>query len=292
MSNKVFNKTAAALVATVCLSFAVAGPAVADEAASGDALEKRDALVHKLLHESSAARKVMGSGNEAALAKREEALQIYEAASKHSYGDLREQQYNRAVALMYEAAALVNNVAGGVDKSQRDFDNRQQSLEALLDAHERIMDEKKTPKVHEALVAEIAGDLAAANALVAKGEARDAKVFLDRAYVATKMSLERARGGETLLRELNFETPKDEFEYELDRNDTHRMLLSVLLDEKMQNERIRNRVDELVAASQKLREQALAFAGNEEYKLAIETMEQSTKELVKAIRSAGVYIPG
>jgi hypothetical protein len=175
---------------------------------------------------------------------------------------------------------------------QRDLDNRQQSLDALLSAHERIMDEKNSAEVHEALLEEIAADRLAAEALLKDGKTAEAKTHIDRAYVATKLSVERARTGETLLRELSFDTPKDEYEYELDRNDTHRMLLSVLLDDKMKNERIRNRVDEFVAASEKLRVQALAFAGNKEFKLAIQTMEASTKELVKAIRSAGVYIPG
>ena len=41
-----------------------------------------------------------------------------------------------------------------------------------------------------------------------------------------------------------------------------------------------------------LREDAEVAAGKEEYVEAIELLEESTKELIRAIRSAGVYIPG
>ena len=41
-----------------------------------------------------------------------------------------------------------------------------------------------------------------------------------------------------------------------------------------------------------LREDAESAAGQKKYEEAIELLEESTKELIRAIRSAGVYIPG
>lgn len=286
------HSSVATAIAVVSLVVAFAAPALAGDAITDDPMASRDKLVHTLLFESSAARKVETSGNEAAMAKRAEAIRVFEAASTHADADLREEQYNRAVALLYDAASLATSAADSDDKVRRDLDNRQQSLDALLSAHERIMDEKDSAGVHNTLLEEIAADRLAADALIKDGKMAEAKIHIDRAYVATKLSVERARKGETLLRELSFETPEDEFKYELDRNDTHRMLLKVLLDDKLKNERIRDRVDVHVAKSDTLREQALADAGNQEFETAIETMELSTKELVMAIRSAGIYIPG
>jgi len=277
-------------IVVVSLSIMCIVPVFADEAE--DPMASRDKLVRTLLFESSAARKVEMSGNEAAMARHAEAIKVFEAASKNEFADQREEQYNRAVALLYEAASLATSAADSEDKIQRDLDNRQQSLDALLSAHERIMDEKNSPAVHDALLEEIAAERLAADALLQEGKTAAAKTHIDRAYVATKLSVERARKGETLLRELSFETPEDEYKYEVDRNDTHRMLLKVLLDDKMQSERIRDRVVVHVTKSEKLREQAEVNAGNKEYEKAIDMMEESTSELVRAIRSAGVYIPG
>jgi len=277
-------------IVVVSLSIMCIVPVFADEAE--DPMASRDKLVRTLLFESSAARKVEMSGNEAAMARHAEAIKVFEAASKNEFADQREEQYNRAVALLYEAASLATSAADSEDKIQRDLDNRQQSLDALLSAHERIMDEKNSPAVHDALLEEIAAERLAADALLQEGKTAAAKTHIDRAYVATKLSVERARKGETLLRELSFETPEDEYKYEVDRNDTHRMLLKVLLEDKMQSERIRDRVVVHVTKSEKLREQAEVNAGNKEYEKAIDMMEESTSELVRAIRSAGVYIPG
>ena len=277
-------------IVVVSLSIMCIVPVFADEAE--DPMASRDKLVRTLLFESSAARKVEMSGNEAAMARHAEAIKVFEAASKNEFADQREEQYNRAVALLYEAASLATSAADSEDKIQRDLDNRQQSLDALLSAHERIMDEKNSPAVHDALLEEIAAERLAADALLQEGKTAAAKTHIDRAYVATKLSVERARKGETLLRELSFETPEDEYKYEVDRNDTHLMLLKVLLDDKMQSERIRDRVVVHVTKSEKLREQAEVNAGNKEYEKAIDMMEESTSELVRAIRSAGVYIPG
>ena len=288
------SRPSSSAMAFTVVSLFIAGttPAWAGETSDADHLANRDKLVHTLLFDSSAARKVELSGNEAAMAKRAEAIKIFEAASKHEYAELREEQYNRAIALLYEAAALATTSADSDGKVLRDLDNRQQSLDALLAAHERIMDEKNSADVHDALLEEIAADRLAANALLAEGKSAEAKVHIDRAYLVTKLSVERARKGETLLRELKFDTPEDEYKYELDRNDTHRMLLKVLLDDKMKNERIRESVDVHVAKSDELREQAVTQADNKDFETAIETLEKSTKELVMAIRSAGIYIPG
>ena len=98
--------------------------------------------------------------------------------------------------------------------------------------------------------------------------------------------------GDTLVRELNFETPEDEYLYELDRNETHRMLVEVLLAEKMQASPMRKTADGFIAQAGELRKQAEEAAGKKKFEEAIDLLEASTKEFIRAIRSAGVYIPG
>jgi hypothetical protein len=51
-------------------------------------------------------------------------------------------------------------------------------------------------------------------------------------------------------------------------------------------------VQEALAAAAKLRTQAEGEAARSDHRGAIRTLEDSTRELVKAIRAAGVYIPG
>ena len=193
---------------------------------------------------------------------------------------------------MYEAVALVKNGARGDEKALRDFRNRKSSLDALLAAHERIMDEKGKSQLHTLLLAEIEEDANKTEALLAEGKVAEARVHLDRAYEVTMLSVEHAREGETLTRELKFDTPRDEYAYELDRNDTHRMLVTVLLKDKLENEHTRNRVSGFLEAADRYREAALEHEGAGRFQDAISALELSTNELVKVIRGAGVYIPG
>jgi len=107
-----------------------------------------------------------------------------------------------------------------------------------------------------------------------------------------KVSIESIRSGQTLVRSLQFETKEQEYLYEVDRNETHSMLISLLVDEKNKTDNVKKKVKKFVEEARLLRQQADAYAAEDAYDIAIELLEQSTKQLVRAIRSAGVYIPG
>lgn len=286
---KVFSNLAVPAVLALALMMS---DMAAAETGSDDPLAKRVAMVHTLLYDSSAAKQIMSDGSEPALAKRREAIRLYEAAEAGGEIEMRRSQLNQAVATMYEAVALVKNSAHGDEKAHRDFENRKSSLDALLSAHERIMNEKGKAQLHTLLLAEIEEDASLAEALLAEGKVAEARVHLDKAYEVTMLSVEHAREGETLTRELKFDTPRDEYAYELDRNDTHRMLVTVLLKDKLENELTRNRVAGFLDAADRHRETALEHAEAGRFEDAITALELSTNELVKVIRGAGVYIPG
>jgi len=249
-------------------------------------------MVRKLLFESSVARQVLNSNNQAALDKHELAVSLFEQAAVEEDPDTRASDLNKAVAILYEAVAALHGDAGGADKDRVDYGNRLQSFEAMLDAHKRIATEKGVQRIHDDLLSMISADTAAASSLFAMDDVLQARTHLDRAYEEVKLSVEHLRAGETLLRELKFDTPEDEYIYELDRNDTHHMLLTVLLEEKMKDERTKKQVAPFLESADGLREEAKKLASEGDFVEAIGVMERSTKEVVKAIRGAGVYIPG
>jgi hypothetical protein len=97
------------------------------------------------------------------------------------------------------------------------------------------------------------------------------------------------RRGDTLVRSLKFAHPREEYDYEIDRNDTHRMLIQLLLAERKDlAPRMQGHVDQAAA----LRAAAEASAARAEHTQAIQQLEASTRELVRAIRAGGLYIPG
>ena len=276
-----------AMLALVVASFATE-PVQAEE----DELADRVAMVRTLLFESSAARRIEASENEAAQQKRAQAIELFEAAREPGDVVEREAKLKEAVSLLYQASAAAPPSRSAEEKGRNDFARKRESLVALLDAHERIMEEKGRNEAHAELLDEVEADLAAADSLLAEGSVEIARERLERAYDVTRLAVEHSRTGETLKRELKFETAEDEYHYELDRNETHRMLLTVLLKDKLDNERVRSRVEGFVETADVHRANADDMAREKRFEEAIEELERSTVELVKAIRGAGVYIPG
>jgi len=253
------------------------------------------ALTHRLLNESSAAKSIIASDNAEAKALHDEAMALYEQAAKaDASGDTesRDRALKAAKMKLFKAAQLAKQAPGLNDRSHSLYKRRAQSAAALLDAHKRIREELKAGTEVEALESKAIIDIAAANAAFEKDDVATATRLIDQALSALKGSLISMRNGTTLVRTLHFDTPKEEYEYELDRNQSHALLTTILLQKKPLSENARQRFDKDMAEARALRKQAEAQAASGAYDLAIETLEKSTKHIVRAIRAAGVYIPG
>lgn len=291
------NSTLFVRIATTGLAVVVLATGNAVAAAEGPVANVSSRLVYveRLLTESSAAQKVDASANAEAIEMKAQAQAHFDKAkSLTESGDsgAAEAELREAIRLMTSAARAANGDTKVSQKQTDDYGSRKDSVTALATAHDRIATEKGMKDMNEALQARVASDLAASDELLAQGKGDEARVMLDGTYESVKTSLEGLRGGDTLVRELNFETPEDEYHYELDRNDTHRMLVEVLLAEKMQASPMRKTADGFIAKAGELRKQAEEAAGKKKFEEAIRLLEDSTKEFIRAIRSAGVYIPG
>ncbi|MEN8205572.1 MAG: hypothetical protein ABFS24_06125 [Pseudomonadota bacterium] len=266
---------------------------VAAEATSSGRIQS----VEKLVETSSAARKIEASSNSRAIAAREEARGLLSRARQAiASGDQEaaDKLLNQATKTMFEAVRELEQDQSLVDKDYQDFDARLESITALCDAYDRIRQEKDLgPAEDSELYSIVQKKRDAAKSLKNEGKVDEGRKLLDEAYVAAKVAIEQLRGGDTLVRSLNFESSEEEYLYEIDRNDTHRMLVTVLLREKMKADSgVETRVGVFMNKADDLRARAEKQAASGDHEAAVHTLEESTKEIVKAIRSAGIYIPG
>ncbi len=264
------------------------------QASSGDAAARLP-NVERLLRDSSGARQVMQSRNPKALQKREQALALYaEAVVRIDRGEhtAAADLLNRSTRLMFEAIRLATPKSLAADLQTDHYGQRKKSVQALREAFGRIAGESGAGDEHARVDAQVAALIVRADGLLAGGDGTAARFEIDKAYHLIKVGIDSVRSGQTLVRSLQFDTPRDEYLYEVDRNDTHGMLIGLLVDEAGKSEAARRQVDQFVEQARVLREQAEAYAGEQAYPQAIELLEQSTRQLVRAIRSAGVYIPG
>ena len=260
------------------------------------AVEQRMTSVATLIGRSSAARQIEASRDPKALEMRNQARALHRQAGEA----LQTGDTARAAKLLDEStrellaaarAAAPEEVTA--EKRRTDFNNRYESTKTLLAAQQRIAQEKAVgPEAAEA-ARQIEALMAEASQQAQAGSIDRARGTVDRAYLLAKASISSMRRGDTLVRSLNFATKREEYDYELDRNDTHRMLVNVLLDDRRaSNPALDKSVQGFLDSAARLRSEAEEQARKGGFEAAIKTLEDSTRELVRAIRGAGVYIPG
>jgi tetratricopeptide (TPR) repeat protein len=258
-------------------------------------LERRFTSVGTLIEKSTAARQIESSGDAPSRERHTRAKAIYQEAEEvFKAGDLHQASklLSDASIAMFEAVRLAAPEDMRVQKSQADFSNKLESVKALLAAQKRISTEKPDTKGIQESTRQIESLLAEAQQQAAANRIDQARATLERAYLMAKAGVSSMRTGDTLVRSLNFATKAEEYHYEIDRNDTHQMLIKVLLEDKQGRPEVDGMVRDFLERAGTLRGQAEAAAARGDHDGAVKLLENSTSELVKAIRNAGVYIPG
>lgn len=259
-------------------------------------LERRLASVATLIEKSSAAKQIEASANPQALALRAKARELRQQADDaYRAGDFvnASRMLNQASKAMFDGVRFASPEQVTGEKKQRDFDNRMESVKALLAAQKRISEEKKLGAKGAETISRIEMQIRDAAALAAAGKLDQGRALLDQVYRTTNMAIEGMRDGDTLVRTLHFASKEEEYLYEVDRNDTHKMLIKVLLDEKRgSNPGLEATLQKFLDQAALLRVSAEGKATKKDFESGIKLLEDSTKELVRAIRGAGLYIPG
>lgn len=249
--------------------------------------------VDRLIEHSTGAARIHRSDNPVARKKHAQArTQLDDARKARDAGD-RDGSVallGQATRSMFEAVRLAGGEDSEHEGSAVSFEARARSIEALSDALSRIGKEKHGEGSAEALSGEVKSTLRRARTLHEQGDSRQAQVLIASAYDKAKRAIEELRGGETLVRTLNFATKEEEYHYELDRNDTHTMLLDVLARDGARQSTAMT--DRFLEKARSLRTRAEQEAAGGRHEAAVRSLELSTKELIRALRSTGVYIPG
>jgi len=255
------------------------------------AVQSRLENVNRLVHTSSGARRVT-EGSEEAKALQEQAAGHLDKAKLYFQSnnmELANEELQHATLTMFQAIRLVGTGKIGEDKIKEDYEKKRSSLSALMDALERVSAEKQTASP---LSAKIHAQAEAADRLAAEGKIKEARLQLDIAYESVKKEVEKLRSGDTLVRSLEFNSNEEEYAYELDRNETHFMLVKLLLEDRETDASTQSAVDAYLKEAHQLRKQADEASASGDFVEGIRLLEASTAQIVRAIRRAGVYIPG
>lgn len=257
--------------------------------------EQKAIFVENLVTKSVAAETIESSSDTVAIENLVRARELVTAAR----AELDAGDFESANTKLDEALGIVNVETRrlskdrvGEKRAQEAYDKRLKSVKTFLAAYDRMSAEKNLTSAMAAQIEAITALVADAEALAAQGDMDRAKEVLDEAYVATRSNIKDLRQGDTLTRTLVFESAEEEYAYELDRNDSHFMLLDLALERQQVPPSMTGRIEDFRGIARQHRSDAESLAGGGSHPEAIDSLNKSTEELLKAIRMTGLFIPG
>lgn len=141
-------------------------------------------------------------------------------------------------------------------------------------------------------------DLAQIDSLMSEGknlanieELTEAIRSLERAEQLLMAGINRTLGATTLEYAEKFDSPAEEFAYELDRNRSFADLVPLAVADLRPGEDAKRLIDRYVEQNRGLREQAQATSKSKDFATAIRTLKTGTGYLQRALLAAGLVIP-
>lgn len=262
------------------------------------AFDQKEALVRRLVFDSPAEQRIMGSGNEEARSQFTRArAQHARALALAESGSLKEAEaeLNAAMWAVGKARQLVPDAAArAVDQRVR-YASLARTVQTLEGSYETNLARARglargTPVTDPRLDA--------ARALVEEAKAhasaeRDAQavVSLERAERELMAGLNTLLGSATLQYATKFDSPADEYAWELERNRSYRDLVPVALAELKPRREAVALVERYVATNRKHVQDAEGLAGAKNFTAAIDTLKSGTTFLQAALAAAGLVMP-
>lgn len=277
---------------TTAMAAVLSGPMAA---ATESSVRGKIELLTKLTSDATTSARIANNGNEQAEAHFEAAKQaLRDARNALLSDDLASANAQAASGLNAVSLAL----KGSRDPRQRQERDRTryQSLRArvfsFLEAFHRIAVEKGDPAVAPLL------DRTYLNQMVSKAEeltaSRDYRSAIDIMRDAVAMlerALSAARDQETLVHQLSFSTPEEEYTYEKERNHSYVLLVRVLNDRRDAREGHSDAIRRLQAAlraNELERGRAERLFANGDVQAAITVLADGSETLGRLLYSTGL----
>lgn len=261
-----------------------------------EALEHKFTLVFRILYQSPGAARIDASDREQAKAQLALARERFSGARR----EIVLENLEAADGLLSDALRMFGLAAREVPNPAQEQDARRVRFTRMLDeiqafqgsqflsARRQSRGDKTTrnPGIEQArdLIREaqrLADTERFAEALGVLEKARDVIVSEAGALLASK----------TLVYDLNFASPEDEFEYESARYDSHADLIEIAVAKYRPGPEAVRDIGELVEKSRRARSLARELAVHGDYPTGIKTLQDATSLLQRALERAGLALP-
>ncbi len=244
---------------------------------------------------SGSAKRVEASGNQSAIGMLNTARGQIDASKMSLDGGRLQQamdEVNEGLRLMTAASREITTESemAGVNQKAK-YDELSNSLKTYEGSYKKNTERAKKSKQP----AKVSLDEAEYDRLTQQGHALAGKGD----YVAANKSLEKAQNmitavltsmlhAQTVTYDKEFETPQEEYEYELARLENYEELVPLAVEQRQPSQRALDLIDSFVQKAAKIKDEGKGVAAKGDYKMAIMAMQAATSNLQRALRMAGV----
>lgn len=258
---------------------------------SAQAIEQKRTFVHRLLDDSPVARRIRsGASDEARQHLGTAEAQYRQALAARDGSDLAaaDKLLNDAIWSIGRARQLQPDASDELIHRRAEYTRLMTGLDALRASYQRHV--KRSGAAADAQLARVDAQLDRARSLAAAESFASAVRLLQEAERGLADGMSRLLGN-TMLYDQKFDTPGDEYAFELDRNRSYEELVPIALRERPPSADTAARVDRQLDLNRALRDHARRHAGRGEWPDALDAVRRGTVELQRALALAGVIVP-
>lgn len=270
-------------------------PAGAEAAVSTQALlDNKVRLVKLLLTQSPAMTRIPQSNNAQAKKKLSDAQALYARATSEAEAGRQAaaiKLLDGALRDITEASRMVPDAAQLASQERMRYAGMSEATRTFLTLY-RGLSAKLAGKGGAVLdMNGINGAIGKAEALAASGNHKEANTVLGDAYKTVVNALNRMLMAETIVYDQKFDTPADEYRYELARNRNYEELVPLAISQLNPPRDSAAVSESYVKQSKGLRDVAEKQAAAGDYLTALKTIQDATLHLQRSLRVAGVIVP-
>jgi len=273
-------------------------PPPAEVGSARATLSNKLRLVRTVLAQSPAVQRIPSSGNQEAQTRLADARTLYQkAVTDAEAGRVPEAMrgLDEALRLIASASSLVPDPARLEAFERIRYSELRDAIRTFLNLHRTL---SSRPNVKRVPGPDLALDVKRIDMLVEKAEGQaaagsfaGANELLGNAYRIVVSALNKMMASETIVYDLKFETPAEEYQYEAARNSSYEGLVPIALQQLNVPPQTAGLVETYVRQSRQLRGNAERQAGAGDHRAAIRSIQDATGFLQRALQLSGVVVP-
>jgi len=258
-------------------------------------VEQKDAFVGRLLGDSSEAVRIAESGNPEARESLSRANELRaRARDALERGDLRaaDAAFNEAIGMIAKARRLAPDASYRAIEQRFRYNRLVSTLDALQRSYRGHLSRIGRAESEDPGWNAVSLLIQRAQSLRTSDQLGQANLALLRAEQRLLEAFGGMLSGSTLDYTPRFSGEAEEFVFELERNRGYRELVPIALSELKPSGDAARRVEHHLETDRSLSGKARELAGRKRYAEALSTIRASTVSLQRALRAAGLAVPG